>query len=237
LHGAGADGFSFIQHSKFNIARRSEVGTSEGTRAKIDDGIEERTGYALDTEVDGGEETVVHEDDIAAVSVGNDDLPHGIEKCDVPIDDKAKPTGFEEEPLDLRIGRGLACDGGLADQEAEALVGALNAKKDDFIAEDFIVEVPTLQIVDGRCLALLVGTVNDEQTKKVGPGGLEKTLCIGKVPDLMFIALLVRQATQVWRGGFNEEVPFRDVAEEDGEFLVEIGSTSLKTRNCFTAAA
>jgi len=47
-----------IHNPKFNIARvsGSEVGTSEGTRAKIDDGIEERTGYALNTEVDGGEE-------------------------------------------------------------------------------------------------------------------------------------------------------------------------------------
>ena len=56
-------------------------------------------------------------------------------------------------------------------------------------------------------------------------------------PNLMLISLVVRRAVQVgWFVG-KVEAGFFGVGAEDSEFLVVIGRTALKARNCFTAAS
>ncbi len=119
------------------------------------DGIEECAGDGLNAEVDRSEETVVHEDDVTAVGVGDDDLPLRIEEGKVAINDKALPTRVGEEAFDFRNACRLAFDGGLANQEAEAVVCLESAKEDDAITENLVVEVPTFQVVNGRGLVFL----------------------------------------------------------------------------------
>ena len=85
-------------------------------RTKFGDGIEECGGEALDTEVDGGEETVVHEDEVPAVGVRYDHIPLWVKEGRVALNDEAFPTGVGEELMDLRLGGRGAGDGGLADQ-------------------------------------------------------------------------------------------------------------------------
>jgi len=53
----------------------------------------------------------------------------------------------------------------------------------------------------------------------------------------MLVALVFGRAAQFFRGRSEEEASFPGVAPEDGDFLVEIGRTALKARNCFTAAS
>lgn len=79
--------------------------------------------------------------------------------------------------------------------------------------------------------------MNDEQAEEVRPGCFEDGLGLGPIPDLVFVAFLVGGAAQFVRRGFEEEALLFGVLAEDGEFFVVIGRTSLKARNCFTAAS
>ncbi len=47
----------------------------------------------MDAEVDGGEVAIGHEDEVAAVGVGDDDLVFGVEVGGVIVDDEFFPTG------------------------------------------------------------------------------------------------------------------------------------------------
>lgn len=47
----------------------------------------------MNAEVDGGEQTIVHENDVAAMCIGNDNLFLRIEVGDVAVDDETLPAG------------------------------------------------------------------------------------------------------------------------------------------------
>ncbi len=70
-----------------------------------------------------------------------------------------------------------------------------------------------------------------------GPSGLQHGFGIGPIPDLVFVAFFVRNPAQFVRRGLEEEVLLRGELAEDSEFLVEIGRTALKARNCLAAAS
>ena len=57
------------------------------------------------------------------------------------------------------------------------------------------------------------------------------------IPGLVLVAFLVGRAAQFVRWGLEEEALLGCDMAEDSEFLVEIGSTALKARNCFAAAS
>ena len=57
------------------------------------------------------------------------------------------------------------------------------------------------------------------------------------MPVLVLFSFLVRSAAQFVRRGLEEEPLLVGDLVEDTEFLVEIGSTALKRRNCFAAAS
>jgi hypothetical protein len=105
------------------------------------------------------------------------------------------------------------------------------------VAEDLIVKMPALQVVDGRGFVFLVGSVDDEQAEEVGPGGLEIGSGFLLEPDLMFVSFVVGCPVQFDRRGLEDESVLFCVGAEDSEFLVEIGRTALKARNCFAAAS
>jgi hypothetical protein len=100
-----------------------------------------------------------------------------------------------------------------------------------------VVQVPALQIGDGRGFLLLVGPVDDQQAEEIRPSGFEDSLGAGKIPDLVLVALVVGRAAQLGRWLGEEEAVFRGIAAEDSEFLAVIGRTALKARNCFAAAS
>lgn len=139
--------------------------------------------------------------------------------------------------MDFLIGGRCAGNGGLLDQEPEAGVGSASAEKTDIVPEEFVVENPALQVGDGGGFGLVVRPMNDEQSEEVGPGGFQHGLGIGQKPDLVLVAFLVRDAAQFVRRGLEEEPLLVGGLVEDSEFLVEIGSTALKARNCFAAAS
>ena len=205
--------------------------------AESGDSIEQGSGDGLDAEVDGGEEAVVHEDDVAAMGVGDHDFPFGIEEGDVALDHKRQPAGIGEETPDFLIGGGRPGDGWLADQQAEPCVGLDRTEKDDLVTENLIVKMPALQIGDGGRLVFLVGPVNDEKPEKVGPSGFEVGFRFLLEPDLVFVSFVVGSLIQFDRRGLEDESVLFCVGAEDSEFLVEIGRTALKARNCFAAAS
>jgi len=139
--------------------------------------------------------------------------------------------------VDLLQGGWCAADRGLADEETQLAIGFENAEELDAVAEDFIVKRPTLQIGDGRCFGIFVVPMDDTHSKKVRPSGFEVAVGIGSKPDLMLIAFIVGWTTQFSRRGVQVEVFFTDVVPENSEFFLVIGRTSLKARNCFTAAS
>jgi hypothetical protein len=89
----------------------------------------------LDAEVDRGQEAIFHEDDVAAVGIGNDNVPLRIEKGGVALDLKSLPAVVIEELNDLLIGGWSACNGRLADYEPEAGVGLKRSEKSDLVPE------------------------------------------------------------------------------------------------------
>ena len=103
----------------------------------------------MDTKVDGGKETVIHQNEIAPVGVGDDHLFLRIEECDVAFDDKTEPTVIQEKLLDLLMSRWSACDGWLPNQKAEPMICVQGPKKVNIVTEDFIMQMPTLEIRDG----------------------------------------------------------------------------------------
>ena len=92
----------------------------------------------------------MHEDDIAAVGIGNDDAPIDIKKGRVALDLKSFPTGIDEELLNLLIGSRSACNGWLTNHEPETELGLQCSEKSDLIPKQFIVKLPSLQIRNGR---------------------------------------------------------------------------------------
>lgn len=194
-----------------------------GTLTKTADGVEEGTGEALDAKVNGSEESVFHEDDVTAVGVRNDDAPFGIEEGEIAFDHKRLPAGVGEESADLLIGGWRAGDGRLADQQAEASVGLECSEEGDLIAENLIMKIPALQVRDGRGFGFFLGPVDDKQAEEVVPGGFEVGPRVLFKPDLMFIALLVRNPIQFVRLGRDDETGFVGVVAEDSEFLGVIG--------------
>jgi len=73
------------------------------------------------------------------VGVGNNDAPLGIKKGRVAIDHESLPTGVRKELLDLLIGGGSTCDGGLANHEPQAGVGLEGSEEGHLITEQFVV--------------------------------------------------------------------------------------------------
>ena len=132
----------------------------------------------MNAEIDGGEETVLHEDDVSAVGVGDDDFPFGIKEGDVALDHKRQLAGIGEKAPDLLIGGGRSGDGRLLNQQAEAQIRFKRAEEHDLVAEDFVVKVPALQIGDWGSFLFLVGAVDDEKPEKVRPGGFEDQFAI-----------------------------------------------------------
>ncbi len=108
---------SICVHSWFEIFIFS---VSVFVSAKFGDGIEQRIGEELDAEVDRSQEAIFHEDDVAAVCIGNDNVSLRIEKGGVALDLKSLPAVIVEESNDLFIGSRRARNGWLADQEPEA---------------------------------------------------------------------------------------------------------------------
>ena len=53
----------------------------------------------------------------------------------------------------------------------------------------------------------------------------------------MFVSFVVGGAAQFGRRILEDESALLCIGAEDSEFLVEIGRTSLKARNCFAAAS
>lgn len=98
-------------------------------------------------------------------------------------------------------------------------------------------ELPALQIVNGRGFVFLAGTMNDKRSKKVGPSGLEEDLPGRKVPNLVLVALFVRCTTQFRRRFGEVEAPLFGIGTKNSEFLAVIGRTALKARSCFAAAS
>lgn len=73
--------------------------------------------------------------------------------------------------------------------------------------------------------------------EEVGPSDLQHRFLVLKEPDLMLVALVVGRTAQFCRWSPEAEAVLADVVVEDADFLVEIGRTALKARNCFTAAS
>jgi hypothetical protein len=208
-----------------------------GLAAELGDCIEKRCGEVLNAQVDRGEETVVHQDDVAAMSVGNGDAALGIEERDVAVDGEALPPGRSEELRNLLIGGRLPRDGRLPDKEAETGISLESANEGDIVSEKVVVEGPALEVVDRGGTTFLAGTMDQQQSEKIGPRRLENRFLMTEEPDLMLVALVVGRSAQFFRRSFEEETVFVDIVEEDSDFLVEIGRTALKARNCFTAAS
>jgi len=57
----------------------------------------------LDAQIDRGEETVVHQDDIAPMGVGNGNAASRIEKRDIAVDGEALPSGRGKELGDILV--------------------------------------------------------------------------------------------------------------------------------------
>lgn len=204
---------------------------------ELGDGIEERFGEVLDAQVDRRKETVVHQNDAAAVGIRNGDAAPGIEERDVAVDGEALPPSGSEEFGNLLIGGRLTRDGRLPDQEAETGVRPESSNEGDAVSEKVVVETPALEVVARGGAAFLTGTMDHQQTEKIGPRRFEDRFLMTDEPDLMFVALVVGRSAQFFRRRFKEETAFSTPVEEDSDFLVEIGRTALKARNCFTAAS
>jgi hypothetical protein len=116
-------------------------------------------------------------------------------------------------------------------------MGGKSSEGNHFVAEEFVVEGPALQIVDGGRLRFLVRTMDDEKTEEIRPSRLQHGPCFRLEPNLMLVAFVVRRSAQEVRGLAEEESLFFRELAEDSEVLVEIGSTALKARNCFAAAS
>ncbi len=137
----------------------------------------------------------------------------------------------------MLIGGGCSLDGGLLDDETQAFWRWECAEECYFVPEELVVELPAFQIGDGRGFGFLMGAVNDEEAEEVWPCGFEVGGLVFIKPDLMLVALLVGGAAQlVWRGA-EDEAGFIGIGAENSEFLLVIGRTSLKARNCFTASS
>ena len=134
-------------------------------------------------------------------------------------------------------GRRTTGDRGLADQEAHPSIGFQDAEKLHTVPKEFVVEMPTLQVSDGRSLGVLIVTVDNPQAEKIGPSGLEVAVGTVEEPDLMLVSFLVGWSAQFRGGGAQVEVFFPREGSENSEFFLVMGRTSLKTRNCFTAAS
>ncbi len=72
-----------------------------------------------------------------------------------------------EKVADFLLGGGAAGDGGLPDQEPKSGIGGKCAEEHHFVSEEFVVEGPALQIVDGGSLRFLVRAMDDEKTEEI----------------------------------------------------------------------
>jgi hypothetical protein len=72
--------------------------------------------------------------------------------------------------------------------------GLQRTQERDLIAKEFIVEVPSLQVGDRRCLGFLVRSMDHPQAEKIRPCGFEVGLRIRVKPDLMLVSLVVWRA-------------------------------------------
>ncbi|MEP2775873.1 MAG: hypothetical protein ABJQ29_13820 [Luteolibacter sp.] len=116
--------------------------------AKFYDGIEQGTRESLDTEIDGGEKAILHEDEIPAMGIGDGDVPYRIKEGDFPDDGEREPAVPSEEGFDLCDGGRLSGDGRLADQHAQLSLLLDGTEKADVVSEQLIVQQPALQIGD-----------------------------------------------------------------------------------------
>jgi len=97
--------------------------------------------------------------------------------------------------------------------------------------------MPAFQIGDGRCFVLFVRPVEDKKSEETRPCRFEHGPGIRQELNLMFVAFVVRRATQFgWRIP-EVETCFPGVTVEDSDFLEVMGRTALKARNCFAAAS
>lgn len=111
------------------------------------------------------------------------------------------------------------------------------SEETDVIAEEFVVEKPTLQLVDRRGLGFLILAMDDKQAEKVPPSGFQETGRICQEPHLMLVPLIIRSPAQFGRWLREDEFLLGGVGPEDGEFFEVMGRTALKTRNCLAAAS
>jgi hypothetical protein len=201
-------------------------------------GIEEGSFEALDAEVDRGEQAVGHEDEVPAVGIGDGEGVGGIEKSEFAVGAEGLPSVADKEIADLVVvdGRG-AGDGGLLDEEAEAGGGFYGTEKTDLVAEEAVVPMPALQVVDGRGAGVFVGAMDDFQAEEPGSSGLEERAGGFAEPDLVFVAVVGRGLPQLCRRRDAKPTLLAGECLEDVEFLEEMGVAALKAASCLAASA
>ncbi len=101
-------------------------------RHQLAHGIDEIRSEFLDSQIDGGEGAVVHEDEISRMGVGDRDLQRRIEVGEIQSDLKGLPARVLKEAADLFLVGGLPGDGGLADQTGFLCPGTEDS---DFLRE------------------------------------------------------------------------------------------------------
>lgn len=154
------------------------------------------------------------------MSVGNRDLPVGVEKGNVPFDGKSLPPRGNEELGNLFLSGRRAGDGRLPNQKSKSGLGLIRPQETNFISEKFVVKQPALEVIDRRRPVFLAGPVHHQKSEKIGPSGLQDGGLAGQEPNLMFVTLVVRLATQLFGRSFEEESSLTSVLEEDSDLFV-----------------
>jgi hypothetical protein len=98
--------------------------------------------------------------------------------------------------------------------EAEAGRGFYGTEKKDLVAEEAVVPMPALQVVDGRGAGVFVGAMDDFQAEEPWPSGLEERAGGFAKPDLVFVAVVGRGLAQLCRRGMPSQPCSRANASE-----------------------
>ncbi len=111
--------------------------------------VKQRTAERLNAEINGGQEVVIHEDDVSSVGVGDDDLSQRIEVGHFVVGEEALPATLGEEVVDLMQGSGNSLNGFLLDHHPQHAVFFNHTEELHVIPKELIVQAPAFQIGDG----------------------------------------------------------------------------------------